>query len=150
MKIYDRPGFPNPARIRIVTHHKGLDSQIQFVNVDLIAAEHKQPAYLAKNPLGTVPTLELDDGTLIGESAAITQYLDNLDGNPTLTGKTALEKGVIHMMHKRAESELLEPVGNYFHHATPGLGNTLLAYKDPEWEGRADWGRKQGAKAIRA
>ena len=42
---------------------------------------------------------------------AITEYIDALDGTPTLTGKTPLEKGVIHMMNKRAE---LEPV-SYTH-----------------------------------
>ena len=80
MKIYDIPGFPNPARIRIVLAEKGLDSQIEFVKVDLFAAEHKQSAFLAINPTGTVPVLELDDGTFISEGVAITEYLDNLDG----------------------------------------------------------------------
>jgi glutathione S-transferase len=55
MKIYDRPGFPNPSRIRIVLAEKGLDPQIEFISVDLIAAEHKQAAFLAKNPLGRDP-----------------------------------------------------------------------------------------------
>jgi len=41
MKIFDNPGAPNPARIRIVLAEKGLDSQIEFVKVDLISAEHK-------------------------------------------------------------------------------------------------------------
>src|SRR5476649_1272847 len=104
MKIYDRSGFPNPARIRIVLAAKGIDAQIQFVPIDLIGAEHKQAAFLAINPAGTLPVLQLDDGTFLSESTAITEYLDNLDGNPTLTGKTALEKGLIHMMQKRAES----------------------------------------------
>ena len=52
------------------------------MSVDLIAAEHKQSPFLAKNPSGVVPVLELDDGTFISESTAITEYLDNLDGNP--------------------------------------------------------------------
>lgn len=148
MKIYDRAGFPNPARIRIVLAEKGLDSQIEFVPVDLIGAEHKQAAFLAINPAGTLPTLELDDGTLLSESTAITEYLDNLDGLPTLTGRTALEKGLIHMMQKRAESELLDPVGIYFHHATPGLGDQLKVYKSPQWTGRKEWGERAGAQAV--
>ena len=55
MKIFDRPGFPNPARIRIVLAEKGLEPQVEFVSVDLIAAEHKQPAFLEKNPSGELP-----------------------------------------------------------------------------------------------
>lgn len=148
MKVFDIPGFPNPLRIRIVIAEKGLASQIEFVRIDLPAAEHKQPAFLQLNPLGTVPVLQLDDGTNISECTAITEYLDNLDGNPVLTGKTPKEKAVIHMMQKRAESELADPVGFYFHHATPGLGAALQPYKSPDWEGRVEWGNRQRDKAL--
>ena len=148
MKVFDIPGFPNPLRIRIVLAEKGLASNVEFVKVDLPTAEHKQPAFLSINPTGTVPVLQLDDGTYISECTAITEYLDNLDGNPTLTGKTPKEKGVIHMMNKRAESELADPVGYYFHHATPGLGAALQPYKSPEWEGRVEWGNRQRDKAV--
>ncbi|KAA1176577.1 glutathione S-transferase [Rhizobium tropici] len=148
MKIFDRPGFPNPARIRIVLAEKGLEPQVEFVSVDLIAAEHKQPAFLEKNPSGVLPVLQLDDSTYIAESTAITEYLDNLDGEPKLTGKTPREKAVIHMMQKRAETELLDAVGNYFHHATPGLGADLQVFKSPEWVGRQEWGNRQRDKAI--
>ncbi|MCJ8208046.1 glutathione S-transferase [Pseudomonas sp. RGM2987] len=148
MKVFDIPGFPNPLRIRIVLAEKNLGSQVEFIKIDLPAAEHKQPAFLAINPLGTVPVLQLDDGTYISECTAITEYLDNLDGNPVLTGKTPKERALIHMMQKRAESELADPVGHYFHHATPGLGAALLPYKSPEWEGRSDWGNRQRDKAV--
>ncbi|NGZ87879.1 glutathione S-transferase family protein [Duganella aceris] len=146
MKIHDAPGFPNPARIRIVLAEKGMDQDIDFVHVDLFAAEHKQPAFLARNPTGVVPVLELDDGLFIAESIAITEYLDNLDGNPILTGTTLREKAVIHMMQKRADDQMIDAIGNYFHHATPGLGDTLQAYKSPEWAHRKEWGERQLAK----
>jgi glutathione S-transferase len=147
MKIYDRPGFPNPARIRIVLAAKGLDTQVEFVQVDLIGAEHKQGPFLEKNPSGVLPVLELDDGTFISESIAITEYLDNLDGVPVLTGVTPREKAMVHMMHRRAESYVLDPIGFYFHHATPGLGQTLQAFKSPEWSARLEVGQREGEKA---
>lgn len=148
MKLYDRPGFPNPARIRIVLAAKNLDSQIEFVSVDLIGAEHKQPAFLALNPSGVLPVLELDDGTFLSESTAITEYLDTLDGNPLLTGTSPKEKALIHMMQRRAEAELLDAVGHYFHFATPGLGDALQAFKNRDWTGREDWGKREGARAV--
>ncbi|HEX7906638.1 MAG TPA: glutathione S-transferase [Paraburkholderia sp.] len=148
MKIFDIPGFPNPLRIRIVLAEKSLASQVEFVKVDLPAAEHKQDAFLGINPTGTVPVLQLDDGTYISECTAITEYLDNLDGNPVLTGKSPKEKALVHMMQKRAESELIDAVGIYFHHATPGLGPALQAYKSPEWEGRREWGERSRDKAV--
>ena len=148
MKIYDRAGFPNPTRVRIVLAEKGLDSQIQFVSVDLIGAEHKTSGFLAKNPSGVLPVLELDDGTFIAECTAITEYLDNLDGRPTLTGNTPKEKGVIHMMQKRADTMLIDNIGIYFHYATPGLGAALQAHKNPEWVDRAEWGTRHGEMAV--
>jgi len=149
MKIYDRPGFPNPSRIRIVLEEKGLTDKIEFVSVDLIGAEHKQAPFLAMNPSGKIPLLELDDGTLISESTAITEYFDNLDGNPTLTGRTPLEKAMIHMMQKRAEVELMDGVDGYFHYATSGLGAEMQPYTSPDWAGRQEWGQRQAARAIR-
>lgn len=147
MKIYDRAGFPNPTRIRIVVAQKELESKIEFVPVDLIGAEHKQAAFLAKNPAGVLPVLELDDGTLISECTAITEYLDNLDGNPELTGQTARDKALIHMMQRRTEAFVLDPLGVFFHHATPGLGQALQAYKSPEWQGRTEMGQREAEKA---
>ena len=144
MKLYDRPGFPNPARIRIVIAAKSMEPAMEFVSVDLIGAEHKQPVFLLKNPMGVLPVLELDDGTLISECTAITEYLDNFDNQPLLTGKKAKEKAVIHMMQKRAEAWVMDPVGVFFHYATPGLGEVLQAFKEPDWHARQALGLRAG------
>lgn len=136
MKIYDWYNGPYPARVRIALAEKGLLSKIEFIPVNLWKGEHKKPDFLAINYSGTLPVLELNDGTLIAECTAITQYLDALDGNPALTGETPVEKGVIQMMTKRAEIEFLDAVSVYFHHATPGLGPDVELYQNPEWGGR--------------
>ena len=134
MKIHDWPTGPYPARVRIALAEKGLQREVQFVTVNLWKGEHKTAGFLAtKNYSGTLPVLELDDGTLIAECTAITQYLDALIGAPTLTGETPLQKGLIHMMSKRAELELLDAVSVYFHHATPGLGPKVEIYQNEDW-----------------
>lgn len=143
MKIHDWFNGPYPARVRIALAEKDMLSRIDFVSVNLWTGEHKQPEFLAINYSGTLPVLELDDGTLIAECTAITQYLDALDDNPVLTGRTALEKGVIHMMTKRAEIEFLDAVSVYFHHATPGLGPQVELYQNQEW------GLRMRDKALR-
>jgi glutathione S-transferase len=148
MKLYDRQGTPNAARIRIVLAEKGLDHQVEIVTVDLIAAEQKQPAFLKMNPIGKTPVLVLDDGLVLSESTAITEYLDNLDGNPTLTGRTPREKALIHMMQRRVEMMLLETVDDYFHYGTPGLGKALRPWRMPDWAGAKEWGQRRGAQAI--
>ncbi len=120
---------PNAARIRIALAQKGFEHLVEFVTVDLIAAEQKQPGFLALNPVGKTPVLVLDDGFAISESTAITEYFDNLDGDPVLTGRTPREKAAIRMMQRRVEMMLTEPVDDYFHYGTPGLrsGATSLA-----------------------
>ena len=143
MKIYDWKTGPYPARVRIALAEKNLRSRVTFESVDLYKGEHKTPAFLVKNYSGTLPVLELEDETYLAECTAITEYLDALDGTPTLTGTTPREKGVIHMMNKRAELELLDPVSVYFHHATPGLGPDVELYQN------AEWGLRQRDKAVR-
>ena len=91
-----------------------------------------------------MPVLELADRSLIAECTAITVYLDTLDGAPTLTGSTPRESGVIHMMSRRAELELLDAISAYFHHATPGRGPKVELYQN------ADWGLRQRDRALRA
>lgn len=136
MKIHDWFDGPYPARVRIALAEKGMLSRIEFVSVNLWTGEHKKPEFLTINYSGTLPVLELIDGTLIAECTAITQYLDALDDSPTLTGQTPVEKGLIQMMTKRAEIEFLDAVSVYFHHATPGLGPQVELYQNPEWGGR--------------
>ena len=143
MKIHDWHTGPYPARVRIALAEKNLQSRARFVSVNLWKGEHKKAEFLAKNYSGTLPVLELDDGIFIAECTAITEYLDALDGAPTLTGSTPLEKGMIHMMSKRAELELLDAISVYFHHATPGLGPDVEIYQNVEW------GFRQRDKALR-
>lgn len=144
MTVYDFPVGPYPTRVRIAIAEKKLQMKIRFELVDLYKGEHKKPEFIDhKNYSGTLPVLELADGTLIAESTAITQYLDTLDGSPSLTGRTPLEQGMIHMMSKRAEIELLDAISVYFHHGTPGLGPLVELYQNPEW------GFRQRDKALR-
>ncbi|WP_371425974.1 glutathione S-transferase [Tardiphaga sp.] len=143
MTIHDWHTGPYPGRVRIALAEKNLQSRVRFVSVDLWKGEHKTPEFLAKNYSGTLPVLELNDGTFIAECTAITEYLDALDGAPVLTGRTPREKGMIHMMSKRAELELLDAISVYFHHATPGLGPHVEIYQN------AEWGFRQRDKALR-
>lgn len=142
MKIYEFKGFPNPARVRIALAEKELLDQVAFVHVDVPAGEHKKPAFLAKNPSGAVPVLELDDGTMISECSAITEYLDHAAGAAELTGKTAKERAVIAMMQRKIEAGLLDALAAYFHHATEGLGPEIETYQN---EG---WGERQKTVAV--
>ena len=142
MKIYEFKGFPNPARVRIALAEKGLLDEVEFVHVDVPNGEHKTAAFLAKNPSAAVPVLELDDGTIVTECTAITEYLDHIAGEPVLTGRDAKERARIAMMQRKVESGLTDAAAAYFHHATPGLGPDIETYQN------ASWGEKQRERAA--
>ena len=99
-------------------------------------ASPESTEFLARNPAGAVPVLELEDGVHIAECTAITKYLDHLDRQPILTGEAARERALIHMLHRRAEANLLDAAATFFHHATPGLGPQVQIYQNREWAKR--------------
>lgn len=133
MKIYDVEGFPNPARVRMALAEKGALNQVEFIAVDVMAGAHRTPEFRAKNPDATVPFAELDCGTCISRCTAITEYIDGRFAGPSLIGDTPKQRAVTHMMNLRAEAGLVDAVGAYFHHATPGLGPVLETSQIPEW-----------------
>jgi glutathione S-transferase len=93
--------------------------------VDLLAREHKGPDFITKNSLGQVPTLVLDDGTVITESIAICRYFEALHPTPPLFGTAPAELASIEMWIRRVELQLMTPVSLFWVHAHPltaGLG----------------------------
>lgn len=112
MKFYDLAGSPNTRRVRIYLAEKSLD--IETIPVDMQAGENSTPEFLAKNSLGVMPVLELDDGTCISESVAICRYLEELHPDPPLFGRDALERARVEMWNRRMEFQLLLPAMQTF------------------------------------
>ena len=82
MRLHQDPRAPNPRRVRIYLAEKGLADQVTLVEVPLATRANEEPAFLARNPIGLVPVLELDDGRHLRESMAIIRYLEvTLDGS---------------------------------------------------------------------
>ena len=112
MKLYDLAASPNTRRVRIFIAEKNIE--IEMVSIDMMSGENKTKEYLAKNPLGRMPLLELDDGTCIAESIAICRYLENEFTDPPLFGTTSLEKAMIEMWQRRMEFQFLNPMIDIF------------------------------------
>jgi glutathione S-transferase len=104
MKIYDSKMAPNPRRVRIFLAEKGIEVPYQEVNI--ATAENRKPPFLAKNPLGGLPVLELDDGTCIAESVAICRYFEETQPEPPLMGTDARDRAIVEMWQRRMEIEL--------------------------------------------
>ncbi|MDB5916432.1 MAG: glutathione S-transferase, partial [Massilia sp.] len=67
MKLYISTFAPNPRRVTMFIAEKGICG-IENVLIDLGAGEHRGASFLAINPLGRVPALELDDGRVLCET----------------------------------------------------------------------------------
>jgi len=103
MKLYDAAWAPSPRRVRIFLAEKAMT--VERVAVDLRENEQLGPEFLAVNSRGTVPALALDGGEVISESAAICRYLEALQHDPPLFGRTPLEIAQIEMWTRRIESD---------------------------------------------
>jgi glutathione S-transferase len=108
MRLHTSKTAPNPRRVHVFLAEKGIE--IPRVEVDLGNAENRAPAFRARNPLGQLPVLELDDGTHLAESVAICRYFEALQPEPNLFGRTAREQAEVEMWNRRAEHELALPV----------------------------------------
>ena len=109
LKLYDYPGAPNPRRVKIFLREKQLP--FESVVVDLAKSEQREPEFLARNPSGKIPVLELEDGRCLGESVAICRYLEAIAPEPNLFGRDPFELGYIEMRNQQIEFELWMTVG---------------------------------------
>jgi glutathione S-transferase len=73
VRLYDYLSSGNGYKVRLVLHQLGIP--FELVLLDILKRETRTPAFLARNPNGRIPTLELDDGTCLAESGAILWYL---------------------------------------------------------------------------
>jgi glutathione S-transferase len=95
MKIYSSSTAPNPRRARVFLAEKGV--QVPYEEVDIVKAVNRGAEFREKEPLATVPVLELDDGTCISESVAICRYFEELHPNPPLFGVNAQDRALMEM-----------------------------------------------------
>ncbi len=129
MILYGAPNpAPNPRRVRIFLAEKGVE--LPETPLNLMAREHKSPEHRARNSLGQVPTLVLDDGTAISETVAICRYLDELHPEPPMFGETPVERALTDMWIRRVEFVVMNPVGMFWRHAHPRTAALLTQYKD--------------------
>jgi maleylpyruvate isomerase len=77
-------------RVRIGLALKGLD--VEIVPVNLLDGAQRGSAHRARNPMGQVPVLELDDGTLLMQSLAILEYIDEVFPGPRLLPEEPLAR----------------------------------------------------------
>ena len=138
MRLYTAARAPNPRRVEMFLAEKSV-GEIERVFVDLNAGEHKKDAYLAHNPLATVPLLELDDGRFLAESRAICSYLETRYPEPNLMGRDGEERAFIEMVDRQVELQFFAKIAQCVRHTHPGLA----PLEQPQFP---EYGAAQGEK----
>lgn len=114
MKLINSFG-PNPRMVRMFMTEKGIVLPVE--ELDLLSGENRQKPYTDKNPGGQMPALELDDGSVIGETTVICEYLDEKYPTPALMGDTAESRARSRMWVRRVELNITENIYNGFRYA---------------------------------
>ncbi|MGI9432684.1 MAG: glutathione S-transferase family protein [Myxococcota bacterium] len=120
MKLYTFPVAPNPTKLAVYLGEKGLEIPSQIVN--LVKGEQRQPEFLAINPLGALPVLELDDGTHLCESLAIIEYLEELHPEPPMIGTDPVERARTRELERTIDLGVLMRVARIVHNTRSPLG----------------------------
>ena len=120
MKLYHFPPAPNPAKLGFYLREKGIEVETELL--DFRKGEQNSPEHLARNPAGTLPVLELDDGTCLVESLAIIEYLEEVYPDPPMLGTTALERAQVRAVMMYIELNLLLPMIRWVHTTKSPLG----------------------------
>jgi len=110
---YTFPPAPYAMIVEIALREKGV-SQEAIVSyerfIDLPNLENRCDEILKLNPHGTVPFFKLEDGTFINETAAMTEYMDEvIPETPSLVGSTPKERAMVRMWHNRLEEHYIIP-----------------------------------------
>jgi glutathione S-transferase len=119
VKLYVFPVAPNPTKLRSYVAEKEI--AIEQVMVDLREKAQKRPEFLAKNPVGRLPVLELDDGECISESLAIIEYLEELHPEPPMIGRTAVERALTRRIERICELGVMSRVARIVHNTNSPL-----------------------------
>ena len=114
MKLYTSKVAPNPRRVHIFLAEKGVE--IESVEIDLGESQNLDPDFVARNPLGRVPVLELDDGAYLADSMAICRDFEETHPEPPLMGIDVRDKAMVEMWNRRMEFEIMAQISGCFRH----------------------------------
>jgi maleylacetoacetate isomerase len=109
MVLYDYFRSSAAFRVRIALALKGVAVERRFVH--LARGEQRLPAFLAKNPQGLAPALELDDGVVLTQSLAIIDYLERIAPQPALLPSDAVEAARVRAVALAIACDI-HPLGN--------------------------------------
>jgi len=93
MTLHWSPRSPYVRKVMIVAHELGLQDRLHTVRT-VVGGTEPHHELMRINPLGKIPTLELEDGSVLYDSPVICEYLDTLHSGPKLFPTAWPERGV--------------------------------------------------------
>lgn len=96
-------------RVRIALNIKGLDYQARPIH--LVRNEQRSAAYMEHNPLGLLPAVKTGDGSVLLESLAIIEYLDEQYPEPSLLPGSAIDRAHIRALAQMVACDI-HPLNN--------------------------------------
>ncbi|MGO3892294.1 MAG: maleylacetoacetate isomerase [Paenalcaligenes sp.] len=146
MKLYSYFRSSAAYRVRIALALKQLPFETIPVHLLRDGGQQYQPAYLAKNPMGIVPSLETDDGLTLTQSLAIIEYLDETNPSTALLPTPAAERARVRALALTIACDI-HPINNL--RILKYLQNTLGVSADQKNDWYLHW-LKQGLAAVEA
>lgn len=117
MKLYEDPISPSARRVRIFLREKKIC--VPSEKVDIMKGAHLEGEQSKNLPRGQIPVLELDDGSCITETVAISRYFENRIPEPPLFGVDDFDGVIVEMWQRRMEFEVYLPAVQCFRHTNP-------------------------------
>lgn len=146
LRLYEgRTLMTNPRKVTVYCAEKGIP--LERVAMDMRGGQGRSAEYLAKNPAGLVPLLELPDGSVIPESAAIIEYLEELHPDPPMLGVTPLERARTRAL-ERIAGEFLSRNGTILANTHPFLPTHRPGYVQFPQAAQAFQGARDRALAL--
>jgi len=134
MRLYSYYRSSAAYRVRIALALKGLP--YDYFAVNLLRAQQKAGDYMALNPQGLVPALETPDGTLIAQSMAIMEWLEETYPTPALLPEEPLARAAVRSLANVITCDI-HPINNMA--VTNYLQNPLGASPEQVSDWYAQW-----------
>lgn len=139
MKLHQTYLSPFPTRVRLVLYAKNIE--VEFVEPPGIHDSRESKGnYLATNPIGRVPALELDDGRVLPESEVICEFLEDAYPEPSLRPKDPWQLAQVRLLSRLCDFYLVMAM-------VPLFTASAQRRKDWNWE-RIDSALAEVRKAL--
>ncbi|MGA7971377.1 MAG: maleylacetoacetate isomerase [Pseudolabrys sp.] len=129
-------------RVRVALNLKGVTPD-EVIDVNLHEGRQREDAYAGINPMMALPALILDDGTVLAESLAILEYLDETHPNPPLLPKEPKARARVRALSQMIACDTHPLI-------VPRVREYLVGHYDVDEAGINEWGRHWHDVALKA